>query len=194
MRPPSLTQVAQQRVSAVLYDGALAVDATVGNGHDTLFLAQQVGPGGHVWGFDIQRDALDAAAARLREHELAGRVTLLRAGHQSLSAELPASAHGRLAAVMFNLGYLPGGDKGTTTLPDTTLAALAAAARELAPGGLLSVLAYRGHAGGQAEADAVAVWLTGLAPDRFRVETIESPGPVLHLVGKASGSGPDNTA
>lgn len=178
MRAPPLTELAKQRVAEVLCNGGLAVDATVGNGHDTLFLARQVGPAGHVWGFDVQPDALAAAATLLAEHGIADRVTLVHAGHQDMQAHLPAHAHGRLAAVMFNLGYLPGSDKQLTTGPDTTLAALVAAAANLAPGGLLSVLAYRGHPGGQAEADAVRRWLNGSG---LVLETCESPGPLLYL-------------
>lgn len=181
MRRPPLTEVAKQRVAERLRDGSLAVDATVGNGHDTLFLAQHVGPGGHVWGFDVQADALAAAAALLAQRGLTDRVTLVRAGHQDMDAHLPAHARGRLDAAMFNLGYLPGSDKRITTLVDTTLAALGAVAANLAPGGVLSVLAYRGHPGGQAEADAVARWL---AASGLALETCESPGPVLYLARK----------
>jgi predicted methyltransferase len=176
-----LTALAQQRLAAVICAGDLAVDATVGNGHDTLFLARQVGPDGHVWGFDVQQQALAATARQLLEHRLTDRVTLVHGGHELLSETLPASARGQLAAVMFNLGYLPGSDKRVTTLPRTTLAALAAARDQLRSGGLLSVLAYRGHAGGQQEAQAVAGWL---ANSDLHLETFESPGPVLFLARK----------
>lgn len=191
MRPPPLTHTAQQRVAAHLCDGSLAVDATVGNGHDTVFLARQVGPSGHVWGFDVQAQALARARASLAEHGLERRVTLLQRGHQELQATLPATARGQLAAVMFNLGYLPGGDKQLTTLPDTTLTALRAAIEELAPNGILSVLAYRGHPGGQAEAAAVAALLHRQARAGFHLETLESPGPVLYLL-SGDGARPAN--
>jgi predicted methyltransferase len=181
-RRRSLTQLAQQRIAAVVRDGDYAVDATVGNGHDTLFLARQVGSSGHVWGFDLQAAALDATRHRLMEHGLSERVTLIRDGHQHLAKHLPAAARGQLAAAMFNLGYLPGSDKRITTAPESTLTALGAARDQLRRGGLLSVLAYRGHCGGQEEADAVQRWL---AECGLLVETVESPGPVLHLASKA---------
>jgi predicted methyltransferase len=181
---PPLTRIAQARLAEVLHDGSLAVDATVGNGHDTLFLARQVGPAGRVWGFDIQADALARVQMQLVQCELAERVQLLHMGHEHLHTQLPAAARGRLAAVMFNLGYLPGGDKQLTTLPDTTLQALAGSVANLCPGGLLSVIVYRGHPGGQAEADAVLAWLQAQPADSLSVETIESPGPVLYLARK----------
>lgn len=71
--------------------------------------------------------------------------------------------------VCFNLGYLPGGDKGVTTASDSTLPALEAALEVLSPGGLLSMLCYTGHPGGREEYQAVrqivaelpsAYWLT----------------------------------
>jgi len=181
-RPQPLTAIAQQRVAAVVADGHYAVDATVGNGHDTLFLAGQVGERGHVWGFDVQQPALAATAARLAERGLSGRVSLLHAGHQTLAERLPARAAGQLSAVMFNLGYLPGSDKQVTTRPDTTLQALAAALANLRPGGLLSVLAYRGHAGGDDESRAVADWLQEASGRGLPLEVVESPGPVLYLL------------
>lgn len=180
-RPPPLTRIAQQRLAETLADGCLAVDATVGNGHDTLFLAQQVGEKGHVWGFDVQDSALAGASAQLSDHGLLERVTLLHSGHETMNKRLPARARGHLSAVMFNLGYLPGSDKQVTTLPQTTLQALAASIANLRAGGLLSVLAYRGHAGGQEEAGAVAEWLKARDGRDLTLEIIESPGPVLFL-------------
>ena len=67
-----LTTLAQQAVAAVLGPGGLAVDATVGNGHDTLFLARRVAPRGRVFGFDIQPAALAGARRRLAAAGLEG--------------------------------------------------------------------------------------------------------------------------
>jgi len=179
---PSLTRTAHERLRHHLHAGDVAVDATAGNGHDTLFLAREVGPEGHVFAFDIQPQALEETRKRLEEAGAESRVTLLHAGHEEMEARLPREVHGRLAAVMFNLGYLPGSDKQVVTAPTTTLQALEQAARLLAPGGLLSILAYRGHPGGQEEADAVHEQLSAL--HGFTLETIESPGPVLFMARK----------
>lgn len=173
-----LTQLAQQRLAALLRPGDLAIDATAGNGHDTVFLAQQVGPAGHVHAFDIQQSALDACAARLKQAGVADRVQLHLAGHQQMLAWVPQDWIGRVSAVTFNFGYLPGGDKTLVTLPATTLAALAQARQLLRPGGCLSLMVYRGHPGGQEEADAVARWLA--ATPGLILERIKSPGPWLY--------------
>lgn len=163
MRRP-LTAEAQEWVAQILAAGDTAVDATVGNGHDTLFLAHHVGTAGRVYGFDPQPAALETARARLAEAGVLGRVWLHPFGHEHMATALPPECAGRLRAVMFNLGYLPGGDKSRTTLPATTLAALTAAVDGLAPAGRISLIAYTGHAGGRAEAEAVKDWLCGLSP------------------------------
>ena len=174
-----LTRVAHEILEQHLQPGDLAIDATAGNGHDTLFLARAVVPGGRVYTFDIQPQALQQTRVRLEGEGVADRVTLFHAGHEAMMELVPESAHGHIAAVVFNLGYLPGSDKQTTTLTETTLEALQHSTALLAPSGLLSVLAYRHHPGGRKESEAVWEFLGKLAG--FRLEIRESPGPVLFL-------------
>ncbi len=161
-------EMAQELVARVLRPGDTAIDATVGNGHDTLFLAHRVGAAGKVYGFDIQQAALAAARRRLAELEDIDNIVLLQQSHESMAAQLPAGRQERLRAVMFNLGYLPGGDKSIITRPASSLAALAAAADLLAPDGIISIVAYTGHPGGAAEARAVAGWAGQLDRRRYR--------------------------
>lgn len=170
----SLVQQAHRLLTELLQSGDIAIDATVGNGHDTLFLAQQVGELGKVYGFDIQQQALDSAWQRLEQVGEAQQVSLYHAGHETMGFMVPESAQGRVMAVMFNLGYLPGGDKGRTTAASTTLAALQAAVTLLAPGGVISLLAYTGHPGGREEAELVKGWAASLPPEHFAV-TLEVP-------------------
>jgi len=182
-RRQPLTALAHQRLAAVLAAGDIAIDATTGNGHDTLFLTRQIAPDGQVHAFDIQPQALEATQERLAQAGLAERVTLHLAGHERMREHLPAELAGRVAAVTFNLGYLPGGDHGLVTRPDTTLAALVQASALLRPGGLLSVLVYRGHAGGREEAEAVAGWFAAQAT--LSIEVHDSPGPIAYLARRA---------
>lgn len=177
-----LTRLAHEILQRHLGPGDLVIDATAGNGHDTLFLARAVSPVGEVFAFDVQRQALQQTRTRLEGEGMQDLVTLFHGGHETLAARVPERAHGRIAAVMFNLGYLPGSDKQITTASDTTLPALRQSATLLAAGGLLSVLAYRHHPGGQAESTAVAAFLGGL--EGFRLEVHESPGPVLFVARK----------
>ncbi|MRN51914.1 class I SAM-dependent methyltransferase [Paenibacillus monticola] len=145
--------------------GDRAIDATVGTGADTLFLAKTVGKRGAVYGFDIQAAALELASERLRlareESPLAiSPVTLLLRSHAAMAQAVPADWAETVGAVMFNLGYLPAGDadRSIITQPDSSLEALEAALRLLRPGGIMTAVLYPGHAGGDLEAAAVESW------------------------------------
>ena len=155
--------------------GDWVVDATAGNGHDTLFLARLAGPEGRVFAFDVQEAALVATRARLLEAGVLPGCTLIHAGHQHLSEHLPAEARGRLAAVVFNLGWLPGHDKQCITATTTTMTALALALDWIRPGGLLTVVVYPGHAGGEEESQAIAAWAGGLPSNTHEVRHARSP-------------------
>jgi tRNA A58 N-methylase Trm61 len=137
---------------AHLVPGDVAIDATVGNGNDTVVLAELVGPTGTVVGFDVQQVALDVATAKLAKAGLTA--TLHRCGHETMLNVIPPALHGRVRAVTFNLGYLPGSDHTVTTMAVSTVAAIDAARHVLAPDGLITVVCYR-HEEGQRELDAV---------------------------------------
>lgn len=146
--------VAQALVQEAISPGQMAVDATAGQGRDTLFMARLVGVQGRVYAFDVQEEALAATGQNLSRQGLRERVHLIRDGHQYLERYLQEP----VAAVMFNLGYLPGGDHDLTTRPDTTLVALRQALDLLQAGGVLTVVVYPGHPGGEEEALAVEEW------------------------------------
>ena len=160
--PVPLTHMLLQRF---VQPGSLAVDATCGNGKDTLQLAALVGPTGHVWAFDVQQEALDRTAVRLAEADLAPRVTLVHLGHEQLASVVEP----RVGVVLFNLGWLPGAPREITTTTETTLQALEAARQVLVPGGLLLITCYPGHNGGDNEAAAVTAWCSGLSPRNYFV-------------------------
>ncbi|MDQ6955382.1 MAG: class I SAM-dependent methyltransferase [Mariprofundaceae bacterium] len=153
-----LTEQVHQHLQYTLKAGDVAVDATAGNGHDTLFLSQCVGKAGHIFAFDVQLQALEAASLKLQESNAPAATTWLHSGHEHMLQRIPKSLHGKIKAITFNLGYLPHTDKSMTTKPETTLTALKAATCILADGGTLSILAYTGHDGGREEAEAVKLW------------------------------------
>lgn len=164
----SLLNLAKEKVSSVLQAGDLAVDATMGNGWDTLFLAEQVGAAGQVYAFDVQEAAFAATEKRLRRAGLLERCQLFQLGHEAMAE--PLGKAGRpVAAVMFNLGYLPYAAREVITREETTLLALEAAISLLQPGGIVTVVCYRGHSGGEEEAKAVWDW-TRLQESDFDVE------------------------
>lgn len=156
---------AHQLLASSLKTGDIAIDGTMGNGNDTLFLAQCVGDLGHVYAFDIQAAALQATAQRLAQHNLQHRATLLSVGHQHLADYVPHN----VAAAVFNFGYLPRGDQRITTLPETSVAAIQAALRVLREGGLLVLVVYHGHDMGKTEMAVIVSFVEKLPQNQYRV-------------------------
>lgn len=158
----SVLDFAHEVATGTLEPGDVAVDATVGNGHDTLVLAQTVGAAGQVYGFDVQAEAIRQTRSRLVSTGVDAQVDLLQAGHEAMCRHIPSRSHGEVGAVMFNLGYLPGSESSLTTRPQTTLPALDGALEILRPGGVVTIVLYTGHEGGAEEAAAVDAWAADL--------------------------------
>jgi len=159
--------LAHQLVSDQLVGGEVVIDATAGNGHDTLFLAQQVGASGTVYSFDVQEEAIRITGSRLEEAKVSDRVIMCNAGHENMDEVISASDWGNVSAIMFNLGYLPGGDHSITTLEATTLTALGKSLECLKEDGFLAVLCYPGHDEGLEESVKVLTFLESLDQSQF---------------------------
>ena len=145
---------AEELIRQAVEPGARVIDATMGNGHDTQWLAELVGESGHVYGFDIQLEAVSRTRERLQEAGLESRATLFHAGHEHI-AELVSEP---VDAVVFNLGWLPGTDKALRTRAETTLLAVNAALERLKEGGLLTICVYPGHPEGRVELEKLTEW------------------------------------
>ncbi len=159
-----LLAMQKQFIHAHLGPGDIAADFTMGNGHDTLFLCQTVGPHGHVYAFDLQEQALDTTRQHLLAQGVPQNYTLICASHHRLKEFIP----GRIKAGMFNLGYLPGGlEKGITTSRATTLPAVQAALDILEPDGILLVAVYPGHEEGRLEGEMLAAYAASL--NRYQI-------------------------
>jgi SAM-dependent methyltransferase len=167
-----LTAAAASWIEVALFDGALAVDATVGNGYDALFLAHRVGPKGKVLGFDVQKAALAGARELLKFVGSIDRVSLIHDSHSRLADYLPAGA--AIQGAMFNLGYLPRGNRQIITQPETTVMALNSVLEHLAERGRVTLLAYRGHEGGVQEYQELRQFLEQLPDDEWLVEELTS--------------------
>jgi len=169
----SIVHIAQQTMQRFLDPGDIVVDATVGAGYDTCFLARSVGPTGHVYGFDVQSEALDRARATLSKAELSDRVTLINGGHETMADHLPLETHGAIKAISFNLGYLPGSESPVTTLADTSLAAIETAMTLLHRRGVISIAIYSGHPQGKIEQQRLKAWAASVPYDDFRIASYE---------------------
>ena len=161
----SARYIAADCLRRFLQPGDVAVDATMGNGHDTLMLCELVGENGHVYAFDVQEQAIENTRARLEAAGLLGQATLILSGHETMIAHVPAPVQ----AVMFNLGWLPGGDKAITTRWDTTRSAVLQALELLDAEGICVICVYRGDAEGDHEREQLMQLLQALRPQDFNV-------------------------
>ena len=161
----SARYLAQDALERAILAGDHVVDATAGNGHDTEFLCRLVGESGHVFAFDLQGDAIEATRRRLTNAGLLDRATLIHAGHE----EMADYVRGEISAVVFNLGWLPGGDHAVTTRWETTRKAVAAAMNLLKEGGIITICAYPGHEEGEREKRELIAYLSTLDNRRFNV-------------------------
>lgn len=166
--------------------GDVAVDFTMGNGNDTLFLSKTVGESGKVYAFDIQEDALVSTRAHLEECGAPNNYTLICASHDRVKEFVKEP----IKAGMFNLGYLPrSGRKSVTTMLSTTMPAVKAAIDLLAPDGALIVAIYPGHEEGAREGDALREYFATLSrfdicASEFRI--LNSPtSPYFYLLEKS---------
>ncbi|MHB1421487.1 MAG: tRNA (mnm(5)s(2)U34)-methyltransferase [Bacillota bacterium] len=181
--------LAQAAVEKVLQPGDAAVDATAGNGHDTLFLARIVGTRGRVYAFDVQERALAGTTRRLQEAGELEQVKLFQAGHEKMGTYI----NEMVRVVMFNLGFLPGGDRQLVTQPETTLAAVEAALALLLPGGVATIVIYTGHQGASEEGQAIKDMVAQLPQDVWNVLQLDFPNrvhnsPYLIIIHHRTGS------
>lgn len=154
---------AAEMIEPAMFHGARAVDATMGNGQDTLWLCRLAGEEGHVYAFDVQPEAVERTRDRLMEAGLAARATLICAGHETMMDHIPE----QVDVVMFNLGWLPGAEHGVTTQVETTLRAVEAALSILKEDGLMTICIYPGHDEGTRELNALLEWARGLDDRRY---------------------------
>lgn len=162
MKLQRVLQYAQHLLNEAIEEGDTVVDATAGNGHDTLFLAQLVGDHGQVFAFDIQKEAVDATLHRLLDNALEHRAVVLKDGHENVGKYVDKP----VSAAIFNLGYLPGSDHGVVTKPNTTIQAIEELLKLLKVGGMIILVIYHGHEGGKVEKDAVIEYVSAL-PQKY---------------------------
>lgn len=189
-------EMAHWMLKDIIKTNDVVVDATMGNGYDTQFLAEL---GAKVYAFDVQEEALNATEKRLDDAGIKNQifeknlsnlltepsVNLVLSGHEKLSEYVKEP----IKAAIFNLGYLPKTDKSVVTKADTTLTALDALTNQLVVGGRIAIMIYYGHEGGMEEKDAVIKWTSNLPQKDWEVTSyaplnqIHTP-PILVLIEK----------
>lgn len=180
--------VSHRLISAAVGPGDTVVDATCGNGHDTVFLAQLVGEEGRVLAFDIQAQAVANTRKKLIDAGMENRVQLIQANHARMDEYLP----GKIKGAMFNLGYLPGGNHQLTTSGQNTVSALDHCISRLTDGGLVTIVAYPGHPGGEEEMEQIQAYISQLDQKEYETWQLKfmnqrNNPPCLLVVSKRSG-------
>ena len=147
----------------------VAVDCTCGNGHDTLWLAKRCKK---VYAFDIQKEAIESTAKLLdcegenwSFEDIEKGTVLIQDGHENILKYVKETPD----IIVFNLGFLPGGDKNITTKQGSSMEAIESALEILAVGGLLSVTMYPGHEEGAREQELILEWAKGLDSKTYHV-------------------------
>ncbi len=171
------TVEAQELCRPWLREGSYAVDATAGNGFDTVFLAQCVGESGKVFAVDLQPSAVMRTRERVEALGLSERVECVQGDHADLGQMLAERNCADIDCAMFNLGYLPHGDKSIVTRPASTLHALQSIDRVLVAGEIVSLLVYVGHEEGQEEGRVVRRWIEEQG-DRYEVKCWTDDGNI----------------
>lgn len=153
--------------------GDFCIDATAGRGGDTAYLCSLVGETGRVLAMDIQQEAVDSTRALLEERGWGDVARVVLDSHANMAAY---AQEGSVDAIVFNLGWLPGGDHGIFTRPETTIAAIRQGCRLLRPGGVMSLCLYYGRDCGVEERDQVLAFLPTLDYRRFTVVVAQFVG------------------
>lgn len=146
--------------------GDLCIDATMGNGHDTLYLSRLVGSQGKVLSFDIQPAALAATRRRLQEENAPSNVSLILDSHSHMEQY---TAPDTVSCIVFNFGYLPSGDHSIATKPETSIPAIQQGLRLLKKNGLMTLCIYSGGDSGFYERDQLLAYLKTLDSRKYLV-------------------------
>lgn len=162
----TVTQWNHHILDGLIPKNGVCIDATAGTGQDTAYLAKVVGESGSVIAFDIQEDAIRRTRERLEKERLESRVELILDSHIKMAQY---SEENSVDAILFNFGYLPGGDHTICTKADTSVQAVAIGLNLLKKGGIMSLCIYSGGDTGFAEKDALMNYLKELDSKKYLV-------------------------
>lgn len=178
--------ITKEFIKNYIKDGQVVLDATVGNGNDTVLMAERVGASGRIYGFDIQQIAIDNTMKILKENKLEDRVTLIKDSHEDLDKYITDP----LDFIIYNLGYLPNGDKNIITQTESTRKSIISSLKLLNKNGLLLINSYIGHDGGKEENLAIENMLKELDQKKYNVLkhsfiNQKNDPPILYIIEKS---------
>lgn len=166
MKNYQITQWCAHFIKEHVTKGDICIDATMGNGNDALLLSTLCGESGKVYAFDIQELALTKTKERLIKAQAPQNYTLLLQSHEHMADYVQ---EGSVSCIVFNFGYLPGGDHAKATRSDSSIKALEQGLTLLKKGGILSLCIYSGGDSGFEEKNALLSWLKTLDSKKYLV-------------------------
>lgn len=164
MKSYQITEWCHESFKIQAESGGNYIDATMGNGNDTLFLCRMAGESGHVTAFDIQQQALEATGRLLKENGVRERAELVLDSHTNMGLYLQ---EGTVDGIFFNFGYLPGGDHTLATQSENSLRAILSGLGLLKKGGVMSLCIYSGGDTGFEERDKILEMLRNLDNKKY---------------------------
>ena len=162
--------VSHRFIKRHLPKGGFAIDATAGNGGDTLMLCETLGAEGRVLAMDIQEQAVTNTHKLLEENGYAHMVRLVQDSHANLEQYAALES---ADCVMFNFGWLPGGDHNVFTQKESSLTAIEKGLACLKPGGIMSLCVYYGRNNGYEERDAILEYVRQLDHRTYTVLVVD---------------------
>lgn len=159
---PLITEYLQKHIQP----GNIVIDATLGNGHDTFKIAELLAGSGKIYGFDIQPSAIENSKVLLASLPAPKpKIELIEDSHAFFAQYISE----KVDFIIYNLGYLPKGDKEITTLADSTLKSVQSGLALLRGNGIMLIAVYHGHDAGKAEKEALEIFLSTLDQKQFNV-------------------------
>lgn len=159
LRRYRMTEIAKEHARSWVKPGDIVLDGTLGNGWDTLLLSELVGESGKVYAFDVQMEAMEKGQALVQGRN---QITFIHDSHEKMDSYI----HESLDFAMFNLGFIPGGDKKCTTMSESTLKAIRKTLKRLKVGGALTLCVYPGHEEGRKESLLLENFFQKLSPQQ----------------------------
>lgn len=166
MKNYQITEWCHHFIKEHVQNGDWCIDATAGNGNDTQLLCELVGEKGRVFAFDIQEEAVKHTKDRLEKAGLLNRAEVLLESHVNMEQYVTENS---VNCIVFNFGYLPGGNHNLATKGETSIEAIHQGLNLLKKGGMMSLCIYSGGDSGFEERDAILEELKKLDTKRYLV-------------------------
>ncbi|GAA0077742.1 class I SAM-dependent methyltransferase [Clostridium sp. CTA-5] len=152
-----ISKLSHYIIKEFLNNKEIAIDATLGNGYDTDFLSNNFNT---VYAFEIQKCACDDYIKMKKDN-----VKVINDSHHLIKEYIFESVD----CIMYNLGFLPGGNKSITTQNATSLKSIKDGLEILNYGGIMTICIYRGHEEGKIEESCIISYLKSLPKNQYGV-------------------------